>query len=143
MHSKLVLVLVGAVLASSPVGSALAGPADASCVYLAQGCREPTLRPLIPLLSTDLPANNPGQAMPPAPLFPAPIADRRHRRHGHRTLVRLSARSRRAAGAAVAVLSAAGGASTSWASLGVVSAGIGLVTVLGEIARRTLLAVSR
>ena len=48
-----------------------------------------------------------------------------------------------AAGAAVAVLIAAGGASTSWASLGVVSAGIGLVTVLGEIARRTLLAVSR
>ena len=67
------LVLVGAGLAPLGVGSALAGPADASCVYLAQGCREPTLRPLIPLLSTDLPANNPGQAMPPAPPFPAPI----------------------------------------------------------------------
>lgn len=48
-----------------------------------------------------------------------------------------------AAGAAVAVLIAAGVASTSWASLGVIAASIGLVTVLGEVARRTLLAVER
>ncbi|RYC31915.1 hypothetical protein D3273_10815 [Lichenibacterium minor] len=48
-----------------------------------------------------------------------------------------------AAGAAVAVLIAAGVASTSWASFGVIAASIGLVTVLGEVARRTLLAVER
>lgn len=48
-----------------------------------------------------------------------------------------------AAGAAVAVLIAAGVASTSWASLGVIAASIGLVTALGEVARRTLLAVER
>lgn len=48
-----------------------------------------------------------------------------------------------AAGAAIAVLIAAGVASTSWASLGVIAASIGLVTGLGEIARRGLLAASR
>ena len=55
--------------------------------------------------------------------------------------VRLKALS--AAGAAVAVLIASGVASTTWASFGVVAASIGLVTVLGEVARRILLVVSR
>lgn len=44
-----------------------------------------------------------------------------------------------AAGAAVAVLIATGVASTSWASVGVIAASIGLVTVFGEAARRALL----
>ena len=48
-----------------------------------------------------------------------------------------------AAGAAVAVLIAAGVASTTWPSFAVVAASIGLVTVLGEIARKILLAASR
>ena len=48
-----------------------------------------------------------------------------------------------AAGAAVAVLIAAGVASTTWPSFAVVAASIGRVTVLGEIARKILLAASR
>lgn len=57
--------------------------------------------------------------------------------------VQVPSKALSAAGAAVAVLIAAGVASTSWASLGVVAASIGLVTLLGEVARRTLLAVER
>ena len=57
--------------------------------------------------------------------------------------IQLTLKAPSAAGAAVAVVIAAGVASMSWASFGVVAASIGLVTVLGEAARRALLALER